>query len=478
MSKNVNIVFILTDQWRGDCLSITGHPVVQTPNLDALGMRGAVFSSAYSSCPSCIAARASLFTGRAPTSHNRLGYQDAVSWEYDDMLPEVLGRHGYQTHCVGKTHFYPQRKHCGFDSIDSYEGLQNLDGNYVNDYHEWLAEKTNGSLTGFDHGLSSNSFMARPSHLPEELHNNTWVVTKGMEFIRRRDKTRPFFLNLSFHRPHPPIDPPKVYWDMYKDKELPPVPIGDWAEVNDVDIVSINSWCGKLSKSMLNQTRKAYYAQIAHIDNQIGRFLLALSQYDAGPTALVFTSDHGEMLGDHHMFRKTYPYEGSAKVPLVIAMPGNERSGKSKIEHLTDVPVVSEDVYPTILDIAGIEPPEGIDGESLLPVYSGENALGDRQFIHGEHSACYRDDHGMQFLTDGKEKYIWYTSTGDELFFDLESDPNELKNLASEPSVGKRVQLWRGRMVKELFGRDGDQMSDGKILLSGAKLPNVRIFPV
>ena len=143
------------------------------------------------------------------------------------MLPERLGRAGYQTHCVGKTHFYPQRRHCGFDSLDSYEAGQNFDGLYVNDYHEWLRERSAGAFRDFDHGLDSNSWVARPSPLPEELHNNTWVVTKGIEFLRRRDRTRPFFLNLSFHRPHPPIDPPQAYWDMYKDRELPPVPVGD-----------------------------------------------------------------------------------------------------------------------------------------------------------------------------------------------------------------------------------------------------------
>ncbi len=111
MPDRPNILFILTDQMRGDCLSITGHPVVETPHLDDLARRGTVFTAAYSTCPSCIAARASIMTGLTPSSHGRLGYRDRVPWRYDDMLPALLGRAGYQTHCVGKTHFYPQRAH-------------------------------------------------------------------------------------------------------------------------------------------------------------------------------------------------------------------------------------------------------------------------------------------------------------------------------------------------------------------------------
>ena len=124
----MNIVFILTDQMRWDCLSITGHPVVETPNLDEIGRNGVVFTAAYSSCPSCIAARASIWTGLTPSSHGRLGYQDRVPWRYERMLPQLLGEAGYQTHCVGKTHFYPQRKHCGFQSLESYEAGQTSTG--------------------------------------------------------------------------------------------------------------------------------------------------------------------------------------------------------------------------------------------------------------------------------------------------------------------------------------------------------------
>ncbi len=468
MSGRPNIVFILTDQFRSDCLSVLGHPVVRTPNLDHLAKNGTIFSNAYSPCPSCIAARASIFTGLTPSTHGRLGYQDKVPWNYANMLPAVLGRAGYQTHCVGKTHFYPQRAHCGFDSLDSYEAAQNLDGDYVNDYWEWLHEKTGGRLHEYDHGLDSNSWNARPSALPEELHNNTWVVTKGIEFVHRRDRTRPFFLNLSFHRPHPPIDPPQAFWDMYRDVPLPKVPVGEWARIHDTEITNLNAWHGRLAPDLLDRARRAYYAQIAHIDNQIGRFILALKRMQAGPTIFIFTADHGEMLGDHHLFRKTYAYEGSAGVPLIISAPEQEKNG------ICPAPVVLQDIYPTILEFAGIQIPAACEGMSLACHTRGQEPAHKREFIHGEHSRCYDDGEAMQFLTDGVEKYIWYTATGREQLFHLQSDPGELIDLASDPAYGQRLELWRERMAGILAQREQDKLTEGNKLTPGILLPAVR----
>ncbi len=468
MSDKPNILFILLDQMRGDCLSVLGHPVVDTPNIDDLAHHGVVFEAAYSSCPSCIAARASIWTGLTPSSHGRLGYRDRVPWRYENMATHLLGEAGYQTHCVGKTHFFPQRAHCGFHSLDSYEAAQNFDGLYVNDYHEWLRQMANGRLREFDHGLDSNSWNARPSHLPEELHNNSWVATKGIEFLRRRDKTRPFFLNLSFHRPHPPIDPPQVFYDMYKDRDIPDVPIGDWADIHDVPIDKINAWHGHLSEKLLVQARRAYYAQIAHIDCQVGKVVRALQHMKAGPTVVVFTSDHGEMLGDHHMYRKTYAYEGSAKVPLVISYPGGVAN------HRCAAPAALEDLYPTFLEIAGACIPSSTEGQSLLPFCKEGPPPAWREFVHGEHAESYAPEESMQFLTDGKEKYIWFTVTGREQLFDMVSDPRECHDLAQNPAAKDRLEYWRQRMIKRLAERPEDGMSDGRKLISGVALPSVR----
>ena len=467
MQNRPNIVFIFTDQMRSDCLSITGHPVLETPNMDQIGRNGVVFTAAYSAAPSCIATRASIFTGLSPSNTGRLGYRDEVPWRYPNMLPEVLARAGYQTHCVGKTHFFPQRAHFGFQSMDSYEAAQNFDGTYVNDYWDWLAEKTNGRLHERDHGLGSNSWLGRSSTLPEELHNNSWVVTKGIEFLRRRDKTRPFFLFLSFHRPHAPLDPPQRFYDLYKDRPIPPPPVGDWAHVHDLPIDKLDTWHGTLPPHVLADSRRAYYAQIAHIDGQIGRFLQAGSQLKTGPMVIIFSSDHGEMLGDHHLFRKECAYEGSAGVPLLMSIPGTKPAG------FCDAPVTSQDFYPTILQLAGLAAPADIDGRSFLHFAANPQDPDRREYVHGEH-ATWDKERSMQYLTDGREKYIWFTVSGQEQFFDLASDRQELHDLAADPAKRDRVQLWRQRMIAELAPRTRDGLSDGKRLIPGKALPAVR----
>lgn len=466
MNKKPNILLIICDQYRWDCLSIKGHPIVKTPNLDNIADQGVRFDNAYSSCPSCIAARASLFTGKAPTNTGRLGYQDCVEWEFENMLPEVLRDNGYQTHCVGKTHFYPQRKHCGFEGLDSYEAFQNLDGDYVNDYFEWVKEKTDGKIHERDLGLGPNSWVAKPSLLPEELHNNTWVVEKGMEFIKRRDKTLPYFLNLSFVRPHPPIDPPQSYWDMYKDNEIDDVPVGDWAEKHEVQVTDPQAWHGKLEMEDLRKCRMGYYAQIAHIDAQIGRILKYMEENQVSPDMIIFTADHGEMLGDHNMFRKTYAYEGSAAIPLLV------KTNECQAGLIREDAVVIEDIYTTVLKYAGVDNKSKVDGIDINPLLTNEGYI-NRDWIHGEHSSCYDKSEAMQYMSDGKFKYIWFTYEGKEQLFDLVNDPYEIKDLSNDIAYEKVLSEWRNRMIRHLATRPQDKLCDGTNLKTGL-LPAVR----
>lgn len=460
-----NIMWIICDQFRFDALGCLGHPVVETPNLDMLAQEGALFSAAYSPCPSCIPARACLFTGLSPEQTGFLGYEDGHEWNFSGMLPEVLAYSGYQTHCVGKTHFFPQNKHCGFEGIDSYECWQRLTEWYVDDYEEWLREKTGGQLEERMTGLDDNSWNALPSALPEELHNNTWVVTKGLDFLRRRDRTRPYFLTLSFHRPHPPIDPPQRFWDIYQKKKCDAPHIGDWAYIHDKPADSLQAWEGRLPEEKLVRMRLGYYAQIGHIDSQIGRLLRSLRSRRDMPDVIIFTSDHGEMLGDHHLFRKTYAYQGSAAVPLIIWEKG-KTCGKR-----VNVPVTLCDLYPTTMHYAGLPGRADGCGLDLTGLYQRGETIR-REWIGGEHAACYSTGEAMQFLTDGKEKYIWFTVTGKEQFFDLQKDPYECHDLSGCREAQERLLVWRRRLTQQLSRRK-DGLSDGSRLMTGA-LPAVR----
>ncbi len=443
-----NILFIFPDQWRADCIGAEGH-IVRTPYLDHLASQGTLFSSAYSPCPTCIATRASLMTGQRPITHGRLGYRDWIPWTYPNMLPQVLRDAGYETMCSGKTHFAPQRARCGFEKMELYDN-QKHDPWFESDYEQWLREKSRGLHRDTAQDMSSNSWIAKPWTAPEELHPNAWTTDMAIEMMRKRDPLRPFFLQVSYHRPHPPLDPPLHLYEEYRDLELPPVAVGDWAARHDVPVNNADGHSiGRLDDRQLRDMRCAYYAQLTHLDQQIGRLFRYMKQNALwGNTWIVFSSDHGELLGDHHLFRKTVPWEGAARVPLIIRPPqGTE-------QRRCDKPLTHADYMPTFLGIAGVDIPETVEGRSLLPFVRGEKPDW-RDYVHGEHSPR------RQFVTDGKAKYAWDSITGEQWFFDLEHDPQELHNAAHDLDRREDVAMWRQRLVDELQGRE--QVEDGDL---------------
>ena len=222
MSNNArpNILLIMTDQQRGDCMGLDPHSpsCLQTPNLDWLARTGTHFHHGYSECPSCIPARRSLMTGTAPAANGAVGFKSAP-WDPPHTLAGELSKAGYQTEMVGKLHLTPHRKRYGFDHMQLADGTRGAD----NDYVEWLRQYhgRNEVDPGMAHGISANGWVGRPHHLPEEQMHTFWCVDRAMDFLRKRDPSAPFFLNLSFIDPHPPLTPPAPYYDRYIDRSLP-----------------------------------------------------------------------------------------------------------------------------------------------------------------------------------------------------------------------------------------------------------------
>jgi arylsulfatase A-like enzyme len=174
-------------------------------------------------------------------------------------------------------------------------------------------------------------------------------------------------------------------------------------------------------------------------------------------TLIAFTSDHGDMMGDHHMYRKTYAYEGSARIPLLLRYPSGLELPSGVYEHVAGL----QDVMPTVLEVAGVPIPDSVTGTSLLQAVRGGPW---REFLHGEHSPCYSLEEATHFLTDGRSKYVWFPTTGEEQFFDLALDRQERVDLARDPTQGERVAEWRGRLIALLAER-GDGFSDGERLI-------------
>lgn len=464
MDTRPNLILLMADQFRGDCLGIAGHPDVKTPYLDALAAEGVRFPNAYSACPTCVPARACLYTGMSQAHAGRVGYEDLVPWNYEHTLAGELARAGYYTQCVGKMHVHPLRNNLGFHDVRLHDGYLHAyrrpdtpaceDQRTADDYYWWLRQELGAAADPTDTGLDCNSWIARPWMYGEKYHPTNWAASECLDFLRRRDRSMPFFLMASFVRPHPPLDPPGYYFDLYDRKELAPPWRGDWNRTDqaEADRYSYHAQTAPLDPDHIHRLRVGYYGSITHLDHQIGRIVSVLVEQGLmDNTVILFVSDHGEMLGDHLLFQKAKPYQGSVRVPLFL-------SGRRDLVGRGVRPDLAElrDVMPTLLELAGAPIPDTVDGSSLLgPV--------DRSWLHGEH-ALGRDS--MHFIVTRTDKFIWYSQTGEELYFDLERDPHETHNAVRDPDRARRVDQLRSWLVQALEGRE-EGYTDGARLIPG-----------
>ncbi len=467
MNTKPNIILIVMDEMRGDCFSGAGHPDVKTPYMDSLMARGVLFKNAYSACPSCVPARAALYTGLTQKNHGRVGYKDRINWNYPKTLATQLDKEGYYTQCVGKMHVHPLRNNLGFHNVELHDGyLHNYRGENIayhenqqvaDDYFYWLKDELGISADITDTGIDANSWIARPWIYEEKYHPTNWVTSRCKDFLRRRDTSKPFFLMASYVRPHAPYDAPQAFFDMYKDKELQLPHYGDW---NDDEYLEkncrfYNSLTGPADPELIRAQQVGYYACISHLDNQIGKLMLDVIERGLMQnTVFVITSDHGEMLSDHKLVRKARAYQGSIHVPMIVSGPEKLIGEYGVREDLVEL----RDVLPTIVAVAGGENDSDIDGEDML---SGAK----KEYIHGEHEQWSLSSH---FIVTKKDKYVWYSQSGKERYFDLANDPKESRDLINQPSCKARIEELKQLLINELDGREEGYVKNGKLVVGRA----------
>ena len=467
-----NIILIMADQFRADCMGYAGNRQIVTPYLDDLAASGCFFERGYSNCPVCVPARACLLTGMKPSNTGFFNNDFSVCWNYEHTLVQQLQRSGYQTINVGKNHFKPQRAKLGYEINLLYEPKNSEEG-VPSEYHAWLASQQGSQQEDTARKYNRNAWTVLPWTGPSELHPSEWTTSTAIDQLQRRDPTRPFFLKVSFHRPHPPLDPPLHMWDLYKDAELDEPAIGDWAPEFDKETQCLIPFEGKIPPEHLRRAKRAYYAQITHIDSQIGRLTDYLKERKLfESTTIFFVADHGEMLGDHHMFRKGPPYEGSAHIPFIVKF-AKQSTAKRFNGHRIAMPVSLLDVMPTCLEIAGVQNAAKADGESLLQLLEKPDR---RESIMGE---CYRSNQlvtaGGMFVVTERYKYVWDSWKGEEHLFDLQEDPRELKDLANEERLQLLVLHFRQAVIDEYKTRPQDDMLDEENhLRTGKVLPHYR----
>ncbi len=461
-----NILWICTDQQRFDTLNCYGNPFVQTPNLDKLAQTGVLFEHAYSQSPVCTPSRASFLTGRYPrTTRCR---QNGQAIPPDEILvTKILHDAGYVCGLAGKLHLAPcnpdvckgteQRIDDGYDQF--FWSHDPNDGWFAHGYTQWLQDRgLNRSTKPFP---DSQYVQVIPS---EEHSQTTWGVEKAMSFIRSAERfEQPWLFSLNLFDPHHAFDPPIAALERYRDI-LDEIPLPNYAEgeLEDKPVwqkIDHGGAYGKQSgypyREMTDTDhrwiRAAYWAMIDVIDAQVGRLLDFLEETgQCEKTIVIFTSDHGEMLGDHGIYLKgPYFYEPAIRVPLIISGPGILNNGAR-----SNALVELVDIAPTLLQVSGTEQQPGMQGQSLLPVLTGDGPLDThRQDVYCEYYNAmpwHQQPQAHATMVRSKKYKIVavHGANGGELY-DLEREPDETHNLWNHPEA-REVQL---QMMERLINR-------------------------
>lgn len=477
--KQPNVLLIMADQFRYDMVGRHGNPHISTPTLNEFVDQGVDFNNYYAATPTCIPARASLMSGLDQTSTGIVGYEEGANWDFPHLLGGVFSERGYHAKAVGKLHVYPPRKLCGFHHVSLHDGYLHHSRKYsktvketyerTDDYLLWLKNQGKYPMGLNDLGLDCNSWVARPFAEAERFHPTNWVSQEGIDFLDQRDPTMPFFLTLSYARPHSPLDPPESYFNEYYNElaDLPFPKIADWAEELGFDhpAQKIDALTGKLSEHDLRRMLAGYYGLITHIDHQINRFLIHLKEHnELKNTVILFLSDHGDQLGEHALFRKGFPYQGSIHIPLIVYDPGENITSADNLKSKVDQIVEHRDILPTLVDLISGETLDDVDGKSFLPLMKKDECEDTswRESLHGEHVL---GEHSNQYLLRYPYKYIWYTQTGKEQFFDLEEDPNEMKDLMDNSNYTEHINDLRQELIDSLEDREEGFVKDNKLVV-------------
>jgi arylsulfatase A-like enzyme len=430
-----HVLLICVDHWPGPLLGAAGHERILTPSLDQLAVNGTLFTQAYTATPTCIPARRALMTGTTARTHGDRVFDEHLPMDPAlPTMPQVFRDNGYQAYAVGKLHVYPQRDRIGFDEVIlCEEGRHHLGGD-----------------------MGNNAYTTRPWHLPEHCHPTNWTVRQMCETIQRRDPTRPAFWYCSFITPHPPVVPPQPYYDLYERLGVDAPVVAGWAQDPASLPGALRLHHGKvpaMGDTAIRLARQAFYAQCTYIDHQL-RLLIGCLREEGllDDTIVMFTSDHGDMLGHHGLWAKPPMFEWSAKIPMIL-MPtaAYDRSGHDqRDDRLAEL----RDVMPTLLDLCGLPVPSSVEGLSLV---SNQR----REHLYCEH---FEDERAMRMVRSGPHKLIWYPVGNRLQLFDVDGDPMEQRDLAEDAAhEAVRARLTE-LLVSELYGQDEKWVRGGQLV--------------
>lgn len=450
-NKLPNILFLFADQHRYDAVGFNGAKICRTPAIDSIAEGGIRFTYAYTPVALCSPARASLLTGLYPHNHGQLANTGNFNSVFDAQVlekpsyPKLVQQAGYSTNYVGKWHIRKEgdTEFWGFDKWPS-----------IREHHQELKNR------GFDPDISKEvqrlewgkdaPFCGR-SILPAEDLQEAWVANNTIQLLEENSKSdKPFLIFSSFFGPHFPYAVPSPYDTMY-DPKL----VERWINFDDsfenrspiLEKEMLRWNCGHLTWEDWQKVIAHYWGYCTYIDDQINRILLKLEELNLMEnTVVIYSTDHGDMLGSHRMFNKGFSmYEEIFHIPLAIRWPGVATLGSINESFVSLV-----DLMPTILEIAGAKFPEKLDGRSIVPLIKGEDIKNWPDDIYAEYHGYESALYTQRMVRTKSWKYVYNPCSLDELYDEV-SDPGELNNLAGHLAYKHILRRMKERMVKWLM---------------------------
>ncbi len=465
LAERPNIVLITTDQQRWDTIHALGNEHIYTPHLDWLCDEGIAFTRAYSDSPVCVPARATIMTGKhGHTTGCVSNHAHFRPLAEHDTLPGILTANGYQTRAQGKMHFMPMRVNYGFEHVE-------LPEDFIREGRRY------DRAVGYASTIGLNEVTPHPRDVPEREDRVRWTVDRSIDFLDTHDPSRPFFLWTSFVEPHPPFAPPQNLWELYRDRPVPQAIRGDWSATPEAippgylqPTIALSDYT-RMSEQQTADSRRAYYSVITQIDYALGLLFGHMKKLGLlDNTWIIFTSDHGEMLGDHFMGSKITSFEGSAHIPMLVRPPAPLESARELLGTRCDRIVTLADILPTCLSLAGVEVPDDVDGQDLLSV--AEHGGKDRTIV----CDCL---HQFFAVLDGSLKYTWTSLGGGELLFDLLNDPGEQRNLVNSSIHARDAERLRSLLIRHLERKGSEFVKDGSLHRGPPPIPRlVERYPV
>jgi choline-sulfatase len=435
-----NVIFLMSDQHQRGASGIYGNGEVRTPALDAIGAGAARFERAYCQAPVCVPARGSLVTGLYPHRHGAKILQDPLPASIP-TIADFFSERGYNTAAIGKMHFVDENERHGFrHRVNEQDFERTLSAAELKQLRE-------------DQG-AADAVTGKPSRLDGRYFQDAYFADQTVRFMREH-KNRPFLLFSSFVLPHTPLAPLREFFDLYKDRK-PTLPVRSDRELEDGFPGNLirareRGWYTQTDDE-LSASLRGYYGNISQMDSYAGRIFETLRELrlDAN-TLLVYTSDHGEMAGAHRMWTKHNLYEESVGVPLMIRFPGRvgQSVHKELIEHV--------DLFPTVAELAGFQPPKGLHGRSFAGLLTGHR-YSPREFAYSEYYFCRgvftKDDRYVgkppMLVARTNQWKLNYLSWDRCELYDVRNDPHELHNRIDDVSLQGEIRELT-RMIERMY---------------------------